>query len=101
MLGVIRETGVAVGQVLGGLAVALNPAEIVVGGEVAMISGALIQQVAETVSYELLPVGGRGPRVRRTALGDEGGAIGGIVALLRRTPVLSGYPSGSLQPQST
>ncbi|WP_298036944.1 ROK family transcriptional regulator [uncultured Microbacterium sp.] len=92
VLRVIRETGAAVGEVLGGLAIAVNPAEIVIGGEVAMISDTLIEQIAETVAYELLPVGSYGPRVRRTELGDEGGAIGGIVALLRRTPLLSGYP---------
>lgn len=93
VLGVLRTAGSAVGEVLGGLAVALNPAEIVIGGEVAMISEAIIAQIAETITYELLPVGQYGPHIRRTTLGDEGGAIGGIIALLRRTPLLDDYPN--------
>lgn len=92
VLAVIREAGTAVGQILGSLAVALNPAEIVIAGEVAMVSDVLIAQIAEAISFELLPVGQYGPGIRRTALGDEGGAIGGIVALLHRSPLLVGYP---------
>lgn len=95
VLGVLRTAGSAVGQVLGALAVALNPAEIVVGGEVAMVSDTLIAQIEETITYELLPVGQYGPRVRRTSLRDEGGAIGGIIALLRRTPLLADYPNSA------
>lgn len=93
VLGVLRTAGSAVGQVLGGLAVAVNPAEIVIGGEVAMVSDVLVAQIAETITYELLPVGQYGPRIRRTSLGDEGGAIGGIIAVLRRTPLLNDYPN--------
>lgn len=93
VLAVLRAVGSAVGQVLGSLAVALNPREIVIGGEVAMASNVLIDQIVETVTYELLPVGRYGPCIRRTSLRHEAGAIGGIVALLRRTPVLAGYPS--------
>lgn len=93
VLAVLRTVGSAVGQVLGSLAVALNPREIVIGGEVAMASNVLIDQIVETVTYELLPVGRYGPLIRRTSLRHEAGAIGGIIALLRRTPVLAGYPS--------
>ncbi|MFE6996530.1 ROK family protein [Microbacterium sp. NPDC057659] len=93
VLGVLRAAGSAVGKVLGSLAVALNPAEIVIGGEVAMASDVIVAQIAETVTYELLPVGQYGPLIRRTDLGDEGGAIGGIIALLRRTPLLTDYPN--------
>ncbi|UJP09616.1 ROK family transcriptional regulator [Microbacterium sp. KUDC0406] len=95
VLGVLRNAGSAVGKVLGSLAVALNPAEIVIGGEVAMASDVIVTQVAETVTYELLPVGQYGPLIRRTDLGDEGGAIGGIIALLRRTPLLTDYPNST------
>ncbi|WP_313354918.1 ROK family transcriptional regulator [Microbacterium sp.] len=93
VLAVLRAVGSAVGQVLGSLAVALNPREIVIGGEVALASDVLIDQIVETVTYELLPVGRYGPRIRRTSLRHEAGAIGGIIALLRRTPVLAGYPT--------
>jgi len=95
VLSVLRGAGAAVGQVLGSLALALNPAEIVVGGEVAAISDVFLAQVTQTVSYELRPVGPGGPHIRAARLGDEGGAVGGIVALLRRTPLLSGYPHPS------
>jgi len=95
---VLRRAGSAVGQVLGALAVALNPAEIVIGGEVAIASDVVVAQVAETVTYELLPVGQYGPRIRLTSLRDEGGAIGGIIALLRRTPLLAEYPHTAAHP---
>lgn len=88
---ILRDTGRAVGGVLGALAVALNPSDIVIGGEIAEVSDVVLEQITETIAYELLPVGGFTPRVRRAALGDEGGAIGAIIALLRNSPLLSGY----------
>jgi len=91
VIAALREAGEAVGQVLGSLAVATNPADIVIGGEVAHVSEVVVEQIAATVAYELVPVGGSTPRIRRAVLGDEGGAIGGIIALLRSSPLLAGY----------
>ncbi|UOQ90280.1 ROK family transcriptional regulator [Agromyces endophyticus] len=90
-IGALREAGEATGHVLGSLAVALNPSDIVIGGEIAQIADVVVEQAAATIAYELVPVGGAVPRIRRATLGDEGGAIGGIIALLRGTPLLAGY----------
>ncbi|MGX1696431.1 ROK family protein [Microbacterium keratanolyticum] len=98
VLGILRAVGESVGHVLGSLAVATNPAEIVIGGEVADISPVIIEQIAATVGYELVPFSEFSPRIRRTVLGDEAGAIGGIIALLRNSPLLVGY--GELQGES-
>ncbi|MFE6964261.1 ROK family protein [Agromyces sp. NPDC057679] len=95
VVGVLRDAGEAVGRVIGSLAVALNPSEIVVGGEVAQISDVIHEQAAATTAYELLPVGEYSPRIRGAVLGDEGGAIGGIIAVLQNSPLLAGYQSAT------
>ncbi|MFF2389449.1 ROK family protein [Agromyces sp. NPDC058104] len=95
VVGVLRDAGEAVGRVIGSLAVALNPSEIVVGGEVAQISEVILEQAAATTAYELLPVGEYSPRIRGAALGDEGGAIGGIIAIFQNSPLLAGYQSAT------
>lgn len=95
VVGVLRDAGEAVGRVIGSLAVALNPSEIVVGGEVAQISEVILEQAAATTAYELLPVGEYSPRIRGAALGDEGGAIGGIIAVFQNSPLLAGYQSAT------
>ncbi|MFF2274430.1 ROK family protein [Agromyces sp. NPDC058126] len=95
VVGVLRDAGEAVGRVIGSLAVALNPSEIVVGGEVAQVSEVILEQAAATTAYELLPVGEYSPRIRGAVLGDEGGAIGGIIAVLQNSPLLAGYQSAT------
>lgn len=91
VMAVLREAGEAVGRVLGSAAMGVNPSEIVIGGEIAGISDVLVQQAAETIRYELLPVEERLPAIRAAQLGDEGGAIGAIAALFRTSPLLAGY----------
>ncbi|MFD4423013.1 ROK family protein [Agromyces sp. NPDC058484] len=102
VISVLRDAGEAVGRVLGSLAVALNPSEIVIGGEVAQVSDVIVEQAAATTAYELLPVGEYSPRIRRAELGDEGGAIGGIIAVLQSSPLLAGYQTATnVAPTST
>ncbi len=95
VVGVLREAGEAVGRVLGSLAVALNPSEIVIGGEIALVSDVIIAQAAATTAYELLPVGEYSPTIRGAVLGDEGGAIGAIIAIFQNSPLLAGYQSAT------
>ena len=95
VIGVLRDAGEAVGRVLGSLAVALNPSEIVIGGEVAHVSDVILEQAAATTAYELLPVGEYSPTIRTAALGDEGGAIGAIIAIFQNSPLLAGYQSAT------
>jgi predicted NBD/HSP70 family sugar kinase len=88
---VLREAGVAVGQVLGTAAMTLNPGEIVLGGDIIKIAPTLMQQVAATVTYELSWLTDAAPVVRPALLSDDGGALGAIAALFHESPLLAGY----------
>lgn len=95
---VLREVGDALGRVLGSVAVALNPGEIVIGGEVAQIADVIFEQAVATIAYELLPVPEAAPHIRLAQLGDDDGALGAIAALFHRSPLLASYPE-TTQPE--
>lgn len=90
---VIRDAGEALGRVLGTVAVALNPAEIVVGGEIVHLAPALLAQAQATINWELQPISSSELIIRPAQLGDEDGALGAVAALLHSSPLLAGYPS--------
>ncbi|MGV9767966.1 ROK family transcriptional regulator [Microbacterium sp. NPDC003461] len=91
---VLREAGAAVGRVLGGAAMVLNPSEVVVAGELVRLAPPLLQQVHSTLTFELFPLAGAAPTARAARLSDDGGARGAIAALLRSGPSLtSGAPA--------
>lgn len=88
---VLRDAGAAVGHVLATVALAVNPAEIVVGGQIARVAPVILEQVRATMTYELFP-GGGAPTVRAAHLSDDDGALGALAALFHRSPLLAGYP---------
>ncbi|GAA2375041.1 transcriptional regulator [Catellatospora methionotrophica] len=90
---VLREAGTAVGRVLGAVAMALNPSEIVLGGEIVQLAPALLQQVRSTITYELSWLPDAAPLVRAASLPDSGGALGAITALFHDSPLLASYPA--------
>jgi predicted NBD/HSP70 family sugar kinase len=81
----------AVGRVLAAVAMALNPAEIVIGGEITRLAPVIVQQAAATVAYELFP-GAASPGVRAAHLADDDGALGALAAVFHSSPLLAGYP---------
>jgi predicted NBD/HSP70 family sugar kinase len=89
---VLRDVGDALGRVLGSVAVALNPEEIVIGGEVVQIADVIFEQAIATIAYELLPVPEAAPHIRLAQLGDDDGALGAIAALFHQSPLLAIYP---------
>ncbi len=89
---VLRDVGDALGRVLGSVAVALNPGEIVIGGEVVQIAEVIFDQAIATIAYELLPVPEATPHIRLAQLGDDDGALGAIAAMFHRSPLLASYP---------
>lgn len=99
--GVLREVGSALGRVLGSIAVALDPSEIVIGGQILAFADVILEQTKATITYELLPVSESAPVIRRAQLGDEGGAIGAIDALFRNSPLLASYPVVSHESSAT
>lgn len=95
---VLRDAGSALGQVLGTLAVTLNPSEIVVGGELVHRAPSLLAQAETVIRWELLPVPEVNPTIRAATLGDDDGARGAVAALLHSSPLLSNYPSVGATP---
>lgn len=89
---VLRAAAAAIGRVVGTAAMALNPAEIVIGGEIVRVAPVIVQQVRATIAYELLPDAASIPVVRAAELSDDDGALGGLAALFHSSPLLAAYP---------
>ena len=88
---VLREVATDLGRVLAAVAMALNPSEVVVGGEITRVAPVLVEQVRSTLAYELFPGAGP-PTVRAAHLSDDDGALGALAALFHSSPLLAGYP---------
>jgi predicted NBD/HSP70 family sugar kinase len=91
---VIDRAAAAVGRVLAGAALILNPEQIVIGGSLTHAAPRIVALAGAVVDAELLSVGGERPLIRAARLGDDDGARGAIVALFRQSPLLTDYPSG-------
>jgi predicted NBD/HSP70 family sugar kinase len=100
---VLREAGAAVGRALAAAAMAVNPASIVIGGEITGIAPAIVEHIASTLRYELSCVAEAMPTVKASERPDFAGAIGAIAALFRESPVLAAYPAatGAIQQPTT
>lgn len=91
--GVLREAGTMIGRVLGAAAMALNPGEVVIGGEIVRVAPVLVEQATATLRYELYPIPSEQPIIVRAAqLQDSDGALGAIAAIFHQSPLLAGYP---------
>jgi predicted NBD/HSP70 family sugar kinase len=88
---VLREVGTDLGRVLAVVAMALNPSEVVIGGEITRVAPVLVEQARATLTYELFPGAGP-PEVRAAHLSDDDGALGALAALFHSSPLLAGYP---------
>jgi predicted NBD/HSP70 family sugar kinase len=88
---VLRDAGAATGRVLAAVAMALNPAEIVIGGGIIRVAPVILQQAVATITHELVP-GAAVPSVRAAYLSDDDGALGALAALFHSSPLLAGYP---------
>ncbi|NKQ51855.1 ROK family protein [Amycolatopsis sp. K13G38] len=90
---VLRDAATAVGRVLGTVAMACNPAEVVIAGELARLTPLIVDQVTATVATELFPWAAAKPVIRCAQLSDDDGAIGALAALFHSSPLLGGYPA--------
>ncbi|WP_432936862.1 ROK family transcriptional regulator [Kribbella sp. CA-253562] len=89
---VLRDAATAVGAVLGSSAMTLNPARIVIGGEITTIAPVIVRQAAVTIAGQLFPSGVAGPPVRAAGLAEDAGAVGALAAVFHNSPLLAGYP---------
>lgn len=89
---VLREAASALGRAVGVVAMVFNPAEVVIGGDIARLAPVLVEQAGETVGSELFPWVAAKPLIRCARLADDDGAIGALTALFRSSPLLADYP---------
>ncbi|MEU5091396.1 ROK family transcriptional regulator [Streptomyces sp. NPDC021356] len=89
---VLREAAAALGRVVGAATMTLNPAKVVIGGEITRLAPVIVEQVANTLAGELFPITSAGPVVEAARLSDDDGAIGALAAVFHSSPLLSRYP---------
>ncbi|MFD6191869.1 ROK family protein [Streptomyces sp. NPDC060275] len=90
----VRRAGTYAGRVLAGLANALGPAAVVVGGELVTAAPALMEAVRRELGASVVGCGSRPPLlVRRAELGEFAAALGAVF-LLRRPTEASRSKSG-------
>ncbi len=75
-VGMIRDGGRRVGQVLAGLVSFFNPGLVVIGGGVAGIGHALLAEIRGAVYSRSLPLATRNMPIVLSELGDQAGVIG-------------------------
>ncbi|WP_262403713.1 ROK family protein [Actinomadura sp. CNU-125] len=93
----LRAAGAAVGRVLGTASLILDPADIVIGGEITRVAPAVLEEAAAAIAAEHFPGGSR-PVVRRAELSDDDGALGALAALFHSSPLLAAYPERPRRP---
>lgn len=93
---VLRRAGTLVGTVLASVVGALGPSTIVLGGELAQAGEALLGPVAEALDAHVLPLARDRVTLRPAALGEAGGAHGGVALALHESPLLARYPGPAL-----
>lgn len=89
---IIREAGVAVGRVLSAASLILNPAIVVVGGDVPRHAPGILRVITDTMTYELSSTAPAAPRIHAAAYSGDEGSRGAIAALFHSSPLLVDYP---------
>ncbi|MFF1837176.1 ROK family protein [Streptomyces sp. NPDC058231] len=89
---VLRAAGTRIGAVLAAVVNAVGPGVIVLGGELAEAGEALLAPVGQALDAHVLPLARDRVSVRRAALGEAGGAHGGVALALHESPLLARYP---------
>lgn len=97
---VVREAGVAVGRVLAAATLILNPAIVVIGGDVPRHAPAIMRVVRDTMTYELSSTAPAAPQLRQAAYSGDEGSRGAIAALFHASPLLIDYPERETAPRS-
>lgn len=86
----VRRAGTYAGRVLAGLANALGPGAVVVGGELATAAPALMEPVRRELWANVVRYGAQPPLlVRRAELGEFAAALGAVFLLRRPTDATS------------
>jgi len=98
-LGLLSEVGGQIGRVLAALSNAIGPRVIVIGGELAELGAPLLEPVRKALDAGAVPISRHRLTLRRAALGDVAGALGGVALALGESPLLSRYPAAEPEPE--
>jgi predicted NBD/HSP70 family sugar kinase len=94
---VINDAGRAIGQALGDLCNSLNPAMIVVGGDVSAAGAPLLDGIRETVDRYAQPGAAQAVTVTRGVLGERAEVLGALTLVIADTERLRSVGLASLQ----
>jgi predicted NBD/HSP70 family sugar kinase len=83
-VGLVRDSGRLIGEVLAASVNFFNPSVIVIGGDVVQAQEQLLAGVREVVYQRSLPLATRHLRIVRSQLADRAGVIGAAVMVIER-----------------
>jgi predicted NBD/HSP70 family sugar kinase len=75
-VGLIRESGNAIGTVLAGLANFFNPSHIIVGGGVSQVGDVFLAAIRQAIYQHSLPLTNRSVVISHSILGANAGLVG-------------------------
>lgn len=78
----VRDAGRTIGDILAGVVNLLNPAEIVIGGDLAQAGQPLLAGIRETVYRRSTTLNTNDLTIRASELGDKAGAIGAAALVI-------------------
>ncbi len=81
-LNAVREAGRAIGEVLAGVVNLVNPAELVIGGDLAEAGQPLLAGIREVVYRRSTTLNTSDLTIRRSELGDRAGVIGAAALVI-------------------
>ncbi|MFD7919231.1 ROK family protein [Streptomyces sp. NPDC059740] len=87
----VERASRAVGLALAAACNTVNPQRVVLGGEVAGLGPAFLGPVAAVFRHHTPGRVHSGTALLPAALGDRGGALGGLALVLQESPLLAGY----------
>ncbi|MEU0834113.1 ROK family transcriptional regulator [Streptomyces sp. NPDC005969] len=85
-LRVVSAAARRIGAVLGGTVAQLDPARIVVGGEMAQLGSLVLDPIRQEIARLALPLAARRVEVVQADLGVNAAALGAVAWLLRKEP---------------
>jgi predicted NBD/HSP70 family sugar kinase len=83
-LRLVRDAGRIIGRVLAAAVNLLNPAIIVIGGDVAEADQHLLAGIREAVYGRSTPLATRALKIEKSVLGDRAGMVGGAIMISER-----------------
>ena len=81
-VGLIRESGSAIGNVIAGLTNFFNPSRIIVGGGVSKVGDVFLAAIRQAIYQHSLPLSNRRVVIDHSILGADAGLIGAAVLVL-------------------